>query len=96
MRSRWLVKSAPVMLKAVSGGGGRGIRQVANEHEYRLLISPQLKTQLSFGDRRMYLEKSSHQPNTLEVQVFADQFGHVTAFPERDCSLQRRQQKFWN
>ncbi|GAX01162.1 acetyl-CoA carboxylase biotin carboxylase subunit [Secundilactobacillus silagei] len=84
----------PVMLKAASGGGGKGIRQVANEHEMRAAYQSATKeAQLSFGDQRMYLEKIISPAKHIEVQVFADQFGHVTAFPERDCSLQRRQQK---
>ncbi|GAX02727.1 acetyl-CoA carboxylase, biotin carboxylase subunit [Secundilactobacillus pentosiphilus] len=84
----------PVMLKAASGGGGKGIRRVKNEGEMREAYQSATKeAQLSFGDQRMYLEKIIAPAKHIEVQVFADQFGHVTAFPERDCSLQRRQQK---
>lgn len=84
----------PVMLKAASGGGGKGIRRVQNEGEMRTAYQSATKeAQLSFGDQRMYLEKIVAPAKHIEVQVFADQFGHVTAFSERDCSLQRRQQK---
>lgn len=84
----------PVMLKAASGGGGKGIRRVANDHEMSEAYQAATKeAQLSFGDQRMYLEKIVAPAKHIEVQVFADQFDHVVAFPERDCSLQRRQQK---
>lgn len=84
----------PVMLKAASGGGGKGIRKVLTPDQLRPAYAEATKeAQLSFGDSRMYLEKIVSPAKHIEVQVFADDFGHVVAFPERDCSLQRNQQK---
>ncbi|MTV81075.1 acetyl-CoA carboxylase biotin carboxylase subunit [Secundilactobacillus folii] len=84
----------PVMLKAASGGGGKGIRRVESEDDmsaaYRDATS---EAKISFGDQRMYLEKIITPAKHIEVQVFADRFCHTVAFPERDCSLQRHQQK---
>lgn len=84
----------PVMLKAASGGGGKGIRRVDSPNELAAAYQAATKeAQLSFGDQRMYLEKIISPAKHIEVQIFADQQGNVVAFPERDCSLQRRQQK---
>lgn len=84
----------PVMLKAAAGGGGKGIRRVEAPDELSLAYRDATQeAELSFGDSRMYLEKIVAPAKHIEVQVFADQFGHVVAFPERDCSLQRKQQK---
>lgn len=84
----------PVMLKAAAGGGGKGIRRVTSANELSAAYQAATKeAQLSFGDQRMYLEKIVSPAKHIEVQVFADQIGHVVAFPERDCSLQRKQQK---
>lgn len=84
----------PVMLKAASGGGGKGIRKVLTPDQLKPAYDEATKeAQLSFGDSRMYLEKIVSPAKHIEVQVFADDSGHVVAFPERDCSLQRNQQK---
>ncbi|MBA1393236.1 ATP-grasp domain-containing protein, partial [Lactobacillus sp. XV13L] len=84
----------PVMLKAVAGGGGKGIRKVqCLEDLPNAFTSAQKEAQLSFGDQRMYLEKVISPAKHIEIQVIGDQFQNVVAFPERDCSLQRKQQK---
>ncbi len=84
----------PVMLKAASGGGGKGIRRVKNESEMREAYQSATKeAQLSFGDQRMYLEKIVAPAKHIEVQVFADRFGHVTAFQSGIVRCSGRQQK---
>ncbi|UQS82050.1 acetyl-CoA carboxylase biotin carboxylase subunit [Bombilactobacillus folatiphilus] len=84
----------PVMLKAAAGGGGKGIRKVYEPKDLKAsFIQAQEEAQLSFGDSHMYLEKIISPAKHIEVQIMADQAGHVVALPERDCSLQRRQQK---
>ncbi|NVY96690.1 acetyl-CoA carboxylase biotin carboxylase subunit [Lactobacillus sp. DCY120] len=84
----------PVMLKAAAGGGGKGIRKVTEFDQLApALAAAQKEAQISFGDQRMYLEKVVSPAKHIEVQVIADQFHQVVAFPERDCSLQRKQQK---
>ncbi|MEZ5854708.1 MAG: acetyl/propionyl/methylcrotonyl-CoA carboxylase subunit alpha [Hyphomicrobiaceae bacterium] len=84
----------PVMIKAVSGGGGRGMRLVASEAELpELLASAQREAQGAFGDARVLIEKFVEKPRHIEVQVFGDAHGNVVHMFERDCSLQRRNQK---
>ncbi|WP_439425238.1 acetyl/propionyl/methylcrotonyl-CoA carboxylase subunit alpha [Oenococcus alcoholitolerans] len=84
----------PVMLKAAAGGGGKGIREIANEKQLlEKFDQAQQETKLSFDDQDMYLEKIITDPKHVEVQVIRDKFGNVVAFPERDCSLQRNHQK---
>ncbi|UQS84223.1 acetyl-CoA carboxylase biotin carboxylase subunit [Bombilactobacillus thymidiniphilus] len=84
----------PVMIKAAAGGGGKGIRKVTCAEDLAdAFLQAQEEAQLSFGDNRMYLEKVISPAKHIEVQVLADQNGHAVALPERDCSLQRRQQK---
>jgi 3-methylcrotonyl-CoA carboxylase alpha subunit len=84
----------PVMIKAVAGGGGRGMRLVAREADYvAALESAQREAQAAFGDARVLLEKVIDRPRHIEVQVFGDSHGHVVHLFERDCSLQRRNQK---
>src|SRR5690625_2539236 len=84
----------PVMLKATSGGGGRGIRRCDNEKELRLnyerVISEATK---AFGSAEVFLEKCIIEPRHIEVQILADQQGNVVHLYERDCSIQRRNQK---
>ncbi|AIR91319.1 acetyl/propionyl/methylcrotonyl-CoA carboxylase subunit alpha [Pseudomonas cremoricolorata] len=84
----------PLLLKASSGGGGKGMKVV--EHPGQLaeaLASAQREAQSAFGDSRMLLEKYLLQPRHVEIQVFADQHGHCLYLHERDCSIQRRHQK---
>lgn len=84
----------PVMLKAAAGGGGKGIRQVnCPEDLPAAFIAAQKEAQLSFGNQQMYLEKVIRPAKHIEIQILADQAHHVIALPERDCSLQRQQQK---
>jgi pyruvate carboxylase subunit A len=84
----------PVMLKATSGGGGRGIRRCADEVElrrnYERVVSEATK---AFGAAEVFLEKCIDHPRHIEVQVIGDKFGHVAHLFERDCSIQRRHQK---
>ncbi len=84
----------PVMIKAVSGGGGRGMRLVASEAELpELLASAQREAEGAFGDARVLIEKVVERPRHIEVQVFGDAHGNVVHMFERDCTLQRRNQK---
>ncbi len=84
----------PVIIKAVSGGGGRGIRVVQKEGELSsLLKTARLEGKTVFGDDSVYIEKFFVEPRHIEVQVLADDKGKAVFFPERDCSIQRRHQK---
>ncbi len=84
----------PVMLKATTGGGGRGIRRCENETElrrnYERVISEATK---AFGSADLFLEKFIDNPRHIEVQILADSHGQVVHLFERDCSIQRRHQK---
>jgi 3-methylcrotonyl-CoA carboxylase alpha subunit len=84
----------PVMIKAVAGGGGRGMRRVDREGDFAAALeSAQREAQAAFGDGRILIEKVVEQPRHIEVQVFGDMHGNVVHLFERDCSLQRRNQK---
>lgn len=84
----------PVMLKAAAGGGGRGMRAAADEEELRRLFSEaSSEAESCFGDGRMYVEKLIQSPRHIEIQIIADEMGNVVHLGERDCSLQRRNQK---
>ena len=84
----------PVLIKAVAGGGGKGMRQVASSAEFLdALLSCRREAASSFGDDRVLLEKYILSPRHIEVQVFGDAQGNVVHLFERDCSLQRRHQK---
>ena len=84
----------PVLLKAAAGGGGKGIRKVNDDNELTSLFEEaKRETQVSFGDKRMYLEKIMTNVKHIEVQIFRDKQGNVVYFPERDCSVQRNKQK---
>lgn len=84
----------PIMLKATNGGGGRGIRRCNNEKElltnYDRVISEATK---AFGKPEVFIEKCIVSPKHIEVQILADSSGHVVHLFERDCSIQRRNQK---
>ena len=84
----------PVMIKAVAGGGGRGMRLVREPSELAELIdSARREAQSAFGNPDLLLEKVVEQPRHVEVQVFGDSHGGVVHLYERDCTLQRRNQK---
>jgi acetyl/propionyl-CoA carboxylase alpha subunit len=84
----------PVLIKAVAGGGGKGMRRVdASDAFLDALASCQREAASSFGDDRVLIEKYILSPRHIEVQVFGDSHGNVVHLFERDCSLQRRHQK---
>ena len=84
----------PVLIKAVAGGGGKGMRRVDKQLEFEAALeSAQREAAGAFGDPRVLVEKYVLSPRHIEVQVFADSHGNVVHLFERDCSLQRRHQK---
>jgi 3-methylcrotonyl-CoA carboxylase alpha subunit len=84
----------PVLIKAVAGGGGKGMRRVNAAAEFQdMLQSCKREAASSFGDDRVLIEKYIERPRHIEVQVFGDSHGNVVHLFERDCSLQRRHQK---
>jgi len=84
----------PVFVKAVSGGGGRGMRRVESSEMLEAAITEAMReAESAFGDRRMYLEEAVVRPRHIEVQILADASADVIHLYERDCSLQRRHQK---
>jgi len=84
----------PVLIKAVAGGGGKGMRRVDAPEDFAdALVSCQREAAASFGDDRVLIEKYILSPRHIEVQVFGDSHGNVVHLFERDCSLQRRHQK---
>ncbi|HWH22027.1 MAG TPA: acetyl/propionyl/methylcrotonyl-CoA carboxylase subunit alpha [Allosphingosinicella sp.] len=84
----------PVLIKAVAGGGGKGMRRVNHAAEFQdMLQSCKREAAASFGDDRVLIEKYILRPRHIEVQVFGDGHGNVVHLFERDCSLQRRHQK---
>ncbi len=84
----------PVMLKASAGGGGKGMRRVEGEEGLlSALRQARSESRSSFGDDRVYLEKLVVRPRHVEIQIFSDSHGHHLHLFERDCSIQRRNQK---
>jgi acetyl-CoA carboxylase biotin carboxylase subunit len=84
----------PVILKAVAGGGGRGMRIVRTKEELPNLYEAASTEALNaFGNGDLYMEKFIERPRHIEFQVLADEFGNVMSFGERECSIQRRHQK---
>ncbi len=84
----------PVIIKAVAGGGGRGMRIVREEVEFENAFkTASHEAEQGFNNADVYIEKYVEQPRHVEVQVFGDQHGNVIHFGERDCSVQRRHQK---
>ena len=84
----------PVLIKAVAGGGGKGMRRVDDAADFAdALLSCQREAVSSFGDGLVLIEKYIQRPRHIEVQVFGDTHGNVVHLFERDCSLQRRHQK---
>ena len=84
----------PVLIKAASGGGGRGMK-VAKDRDSlaEAMLTAQNEAQVAFGDGTVYMERYLQKPRHIEIQVIADAFGNVCHLGERDCSLQRRHQK---
>ncbi|MDR0953210.1 MAG: acetyl-CoA carboxylase biotin carboxylase subunit [Elusimicrobiota bacterium] len=84
----------PIMIKATMGGGGRGMRPAFSAEDFqKALDTAQGEAKAAFGDDRVYFERLVLNPRHIEVQLAADNYGNVIAFPERDCSMQRKNQK---
>jgi 3-methylcrotonyl-CoA carboxylase alpha subunit len=84
----------PVLIKAVAGGGGNGMRRVDRHADFdAALESAQREAKSAFGDERVLIEKYVNAPRHIEMQIFADSHGNAIHLNERDCSLQRRHQK---
>jgi len=84
----------PVMIKASAGGGGRGIRVVKNKEEFaKAFETAKTEAKNAFGDDTMYVEKFVENPRHIEFQILADNYGNTIYLGERDCSIQRRNQK---
>jgi acetyl-CoA carboxylase biotin carboxylase subunit len=84
----------PVMLKASMGGGGKGIRLILNESEVKeAYLNAKSESLSSFGDDTVYVEKFVEEPHHIEFQILGDTHGHIIHLCERECSIQRRNQK---
>ena len=84
----------PVLIKAASGGGGRGMKVALNEEQLEsAFTAAKTEAKAAFGDDRVYIEKYLQNPRHIEVQIVADQFGNTVHLGERECSIQRRHQK---
>ena len=84
----------PIILKATAGGGGKGMRIVANETEFEdAWNKARQEAKAAFGNDGIYLEKFVEEPRHIEIQIIGDQYGNVAHLSERDCSIQRRHQK---
>ena len=84
----------PVMIKASAGGGGKGMRIAQDVEEVsQAFISSQSEAEKSFGDKRVFIEKFISKPRHIEIQVLGDKYGNYVHFGERECSIQRRNQK---
>lgn len=84
----------PVFIKAVAGGGGKGIRIAYSEEDFsKLFLAARTEAEVSFGNPDVYLEKMIHTPRHIEIQIMGDKFGNYVHLGERDCTIQRRRQK---
>ena len=84
----------PLMIKAVNGGGGRGMREVHHKEDLRDAYDrAKSEAKAAFGDDDVYVEKLIVEPKHIEVQILGDEHGNVVHLHERDCSVQRRHQK---
>jgi 3-methylcrotonyl-CoA carboxylase alpha subunit len=84
----------PVLIKAIAGGGGKGMRRVDAPVEFEAaLASAAREAKSAFGDARVLIEKYVNRPRHIEMQIFGDRYGTIVHLFERDCSLQRRHQK---
>lgn len=84
----------PIFIKAVAGGGGKGIRIAHNKEEFvKLFMAARTEAEVSFGNPNVYLEKMIQNPRHIEVQVLGDKHGNYVHLGERDCTIQRRRQK---
>ena len=84
----------PIFIKAVAGGGGKGIRIAYKEEEFsKLFFAARTEAEVSFGNPEVYLEKMIVNPRHIEVQILGDKFGNYIHLGERDCTIQRRRQK---
>ena len=84
----------PLMIKAAAGGGGKGIRIVTNDNELKHnLEATKVESKACFGDDKIYMEKYIENPRHIEFQILADEYGNVIHLGERECSLQRNNQK---
>lgn len=84
----------PVMIKASAGGGGKGMRLAHNESSLKsALETARMEAGAAFGNDEIYLEKYIEEPRHIEFQILGDEYGHMIHLGERDCSLQRRNQK---
>src|SRR5450631_3891087 len=84
----------PVLIKAVAGGGGKGMRRVDRHADFETALAATMReAKAAFGDERVLIEKYVSAPRHIEMQIFADRHGNAIHLNERDCSLQRRHQK---
>lgn len=86
----------PILIKATSGGGGKGMKVATNDEELlQGLRLAKIEAKANFGNDSVYMERYLGKPRHIEVQVLCDTYGNVVHLGERDCSLQRRHQKVW-
>ena len=84
----------PVMIKASAGGGGKGMRVAQSKHDLiKAIQTAQAEAQAAFGNGEVYIEKYVEEPRHIEFQILADNYGNTVYLGERDCSIQRRNQK---